>query len=243
MDDGIATTRAKGTDADAGEAAAAGASFVAEEIGSALGEVWAETLDLLGMGCALVDRHGRPSWASRGYRAALAACAEGSDPAWSVAAATRRILVESAVIGDAAQRGGTVLVLGGRPVGVYLRPRSLVRLGRRLGDPSGLVVLRGGEAQTARLEAMTRCFGLTRREAEAALGVMRGETPAAIARRLSVSIHTVRTHLAQAYAKTGTAGRAEMAVKLHRSPIGWMAAEKIREAADVCAALEIRSRP
>lgn len=239
MDDGIEPAKSTKTYACPDEAAAAEVACVSQEIGSALGEVWAETLGLLGMACALVDRYGRPSWASEGYRAALAASVDGSDPASTIAAATRRILNESAVFEVGAEREGTVLVLGDRPVGVFLRPRALDRLGRLLGDPAGLVVLRDGEAETARAEAMTRCFGLTRREAQAALGVMRGETPAAIARRLSVSIHTVRTHLAQAYAKTGTAGRAEMAVKLHRSPIGWMAAERVREAADVSAAREI----
>lgn len=49
---------------------------------------------------------------------------------------------------------------------------------------------------------------------------MRGEATAAIAEALGVSIHTMRTHLAQAYAKTGSAGKAELAARLHASPLG-----------------------
>lgn len=53
--------------------------------------------------------------------------------------------------------------------------------------------------------------GLTRREAEIAELAARGESNAAIARRLGLSVRTVETHLQRAYAKLGIHGRSELA--------------------------------
>lgn len=238
MDGGYATDGTS-TFADAAEGTEEDGACRAPDVRAALADVWAETLDRLGMGCALVDRHGRILQATASYHATLAgltAEAETARPVPSIEAATRRILVESACVAPGAARNETLLVLDGRPVGAFIRPTALDRLRPCLGDPVGVVVLRGTDAEPARLETMIRAFGLTRREAQAALGVMRGEAPAAIARRLAVSIHTVRTHLAQAYAKTGTAGRAEMAVKLNASPVAWTTAATFHGYADLSAA-------
>lgn len=67
-------------------------------------------------------------------------------------------------------------------------------------------------------------WGLTPQEARVALEVMHGHTPQQIAAKLGLSINTVRSHLAQAYAKAELAGKAELAAALHRSPLGWLAA-------------------
>lgn len=69
-------------------------------------------------------------------------------------------------------------------------------------------------------------WGLTPQEARVALEVMHGHTPQQIAAKLGLSINTVRSHLAQAYAKTETAGKAELAAALHRSPLGWLVASE-----------------
>ncbi|AOZ68456.1 hypothetical protein LPB142_03280 [Rhodobacter xanthinilyticus] len=67
---------------------------------------------------------------------------------------------------------------------------------------------------------------LTPQEARVALEVMHGHTPQQIAGKLGLSINTVRSHLAQACAKTETAGKAELAAALHRSPLGWLVASE-----------------
>lgn len=239
MDGGFATDGTSAFADAAGEGVEDAAARLAPDVRTMLAEVWAETLDRLGMGCALVDRHGRILQATQSYSATLAglvARAETAYPTPTIEAATRRLLAESVGVARGAARQETLLALDGRPIGVFVRPSALDRFGPRRDDPVGVVVLRSTDPEADRLAAMMRAFGLTPREAQTALGVMRGETPLAIARRLALSIHTVRSHLARAYAKTGTAGRAEMAVKLNCSPVAWTTAATFHGDADHSAA-------
>lgn len=60
--------------------------------------------------------------------------------------------------------------------------------------------------------------GLTRSEAEIACMVADGLVPKAIARRLDVSLATVKTHLHRLFRKTGTRGQADIARRVSRLP-------------------------
>ena len=60
--------------------------------------------------------------------------------------------------------------------------------------------------------------GLTRSEAEIACMVADGMVPKAIARRLDVSLATVKTHLHRLFRKTGTRGQADIARRVSRLP-------------------------
>lgn len=53
-------------------------------------------------------------------------------------------------------------------------------------------------------------YGLTLTEARVALAVASGITISATARRLKVSVNTVKTHLRRVYEKTGTSRQAEL---------------------------------
>ncbi|MFW6067147.1 MAG: helix-turn-helix transcriptional regulator [Myxococcota bacterium] len=66
----------------------------------------------------------------------------------------------------------------------------------------------GAEAMIGRLRGD---HGLTQAEARVALRIARGQSVKMIAYDLGVSVHTVRTHLKRAYAKTGTHRQAELA--------------------------------
>jgi DNA-binding CsgD family transcriptional regulator len=88
----------------------------------------------------------------------------------------------------------------------------------------GLIVLRSDPGSDDLAGMIEIGWALTPQEARVALEVMRGHSPQDIATRLGLSVNTVRSHLAQAYAKTETAGKAELAAALHRSPLAWIAA-------------------
>lgn len=60
--------------------------------------------------------------------------------------------------------------------------------------------------------------GLTRSEAEIACMVADGLVPKAIARRLDVSLATVKTHLHRLFRKTGSRGQADVARRVSRLP-------------------------
>lgn len=53
-------------------------------------------------------------------------------------------------------------------------------------------------------------YGLTLTEARVALAVASGITISATARRLKVSVNTVKTHLRRVYEKTGTSRQGEL---------------------------------
>ena len=70
--------------------------------------------------------------------------------------------------------------------------------------------------RTSRLgqSGLTRRGGLTPREIEVYELIARGLTNSAIARSLSVSVHTVKFHLGSIYRKLGVANRTEAAMAL-----------------------------
>jgi DNA-binding CsgD family transcriptional regulator len=59
-------------------------------------------------------------------------------------------------------------------------------------------------------ELLFQSHGLTKSEARVVQLLASGETPPDIARRLSVSRETIKSHLSAAYAKTGTRGQSEL---------------------------------
>jgi DNA-binding CsgD family transcriptional regulator len=65
---------------------------------------------------------------------------------------------------------------------------------------------------------LLRAHGLTPRETEVALAVLRNETTKQIAATLNLSPWTVQDHLKAAFAKTGVRSRRELAVHLFRPP-------------------------
>ena len=69
---------------------------------------------------------------------------------------------------------------------------------------AAIFVARRGEQQPMAIEILRTVFELTQQEARIAALIAKGDNPPAIAAAMELSINTVRTHLAHAYAKTGT---------------------------------------
>lgn len=190
---------------------------------AALGEIWGEMLERIGMGCALIDRRGAILHANGRYAQALRESlgGAGSEP---VSALTAALLHASEARGPELWSRGGVLRWEEVPVGLIVQPPALARHARRLGGPVGLIVLKAGQAEGDLAAMIEAGWGLSPQEARVALEVMHGHAPQDIAARLGLSINTVRSHLAQAYAKTQTAGKAELAAALLRSPLAWISA-------------------
>lgn len=83
--------------------------------------------------------------------------------------------------------------------------------------PAVLVLLRDPTQQKASIEVLRQLFGLTLSEARVAAAIAEGIAPEEIAGRLGVSWGTVRSHLRQALAKTGTHRQSELAALVNRS--------------------------
>lgn len=74
-----------------------------------------------------------------------------------------------------------------------------------------LEFLAGGPVDAAQPNATSDPSGLTPRELDVLRLLAAGETNAAIAHRLGISVHTVERHAANLYRKVGARGRAEAA--------------------------------
>ena len=87
-------------------------------------------------------------------------------------------------------------------VGADGRPRGLVLI-----EPAAVVDF------TNTVDALVQ-LGLTAREAEVTVAVLRGETTVAIAADLVVSPHTVHAHLRNVFEKLGVSSRQQLATRL-----------------------------
>lgn len=91
----------------------------------------------------------------------------------------------------------------------------------RMQGPSGIdritVVLEPARPHTAAV-ALLAAYGLTRREAEVATRVLRGESNRAVAGALHLSEHTVHDHTKAIFDKTGVRSRGELAGLLLAPP-------------------------
>jgi len=83
------------------------------------------------------------------------------------------------------------------------------------GRPRGLVLIEPAAVvdSTNTVHALVQ-LGLTTREAEVTLAVLRGETTVAIAADLVVSPHTVHAHLRNVFEKLGVSSRQQLATRL-----------------------------
>ena len=83
------------------------------------------------------------------------------------------------------------------------------------GRDRGLVMIEPPSSLTAseQTQVLARC-GLTRRECEVAVAIVRGQTTAEIASALVVSAHTVHDHVRNVFDKVGVSSRQQLAVRL-----------------------------
>lgn len=125
----------------------------------------------------------------------------------------------------------SILTVDGHPLGFYFRPDALGLLDSAGGGddtiPVGLLVLRGSgdddSQDQTRISMLELSYGLTRQEAAVALHITRGNGPACVAKRLDISINTVRTHLKRTYEKMSVDGQTEMVARIMGGAIGWLA--------------------
>lgn len=98
--------------------------------------------------------------------------------------------------------------------GSWLLLEAAPLLGGR--DDVAVTLRWAGRSEVARLLLQT--YGLTSRETQVALAVLRNETNREIAATLFLSPWTVQDHLKAIFTKTGVHSRRELAVKLYRTP-------------------------
>lgn len=185
-------------------------------------------LDHLTLGVILVDRAGLPLWHNRRAREimdrsdGLRLSTIGLVGPSSADTRSLRELITAAV------SGGTKGILA-MDRGPELRPLLLIASPLKPIDAPDLengytqfacgVIFVSDPHQTdePNSEALRRAYGLTHREAQAAIAVARGQGLKAAADAMGVALTTARSQLQQAFAKTGTSQQAELAALVHRT--------------------------
>lgn len=122
--------------------------------------------------------------------------------------------------------GEALFMVDGKPAGFHFRPQALRQTALQRDGASGVLILRlpseGGSADE-KMELLQFAYGLTAKEAEAAVCLLDGMSPDMIAKHCNVSINTTRTHLKRIYEKTGVQGQTELTARLLKGPMGLIA--------------------
>jgi DNA-binding CsgD family transcriptional regulator len=130
-------------------------------------------------------------------------------------------LIQAAAASDAEQRkGGAISVARpgfDRSLSVIIAPLRAQLLPQHRHAPSVIVFASDPQSGIAAPEDRLRAlFGFTAGEAEIAIELLAGSDPATIAERRSLSVNTVRVHIAHILAKTDTNRQAELVRLLER---------------------------
>lgn len=176
-----------------------------------------EVVDHLGRGVAFVDAAGSFVYMNAVLeqifetRDGLLLARDGISASTGAAARELRLALSKATLGGA---GSTVAVprpSGKPPYSVLVSPvlKRLLFLGRFQAS-AFLVVSDPCSQPTTDLLTLQRAFGLTPAEARVAWRLASGSTLRHIAAELNISIHTARTHLKRALAKTGSNRQSEL---------------------------------
>jgi len=125
--------------------------------------------------------------------------------------AVRQAAVDEAAIG---QRGLGVPLRSeaGTPFVLHVLPVAATRLrsGVASGAAAAIFVAQGDAGATTPADALAALFDLTPNEARVFAHVAAGMTPKEIGAALGVGANTVKSHLAQLFAKTGTRRQADI---------------------------------
>jgi DNA-binding CsgD family transcriptional regulator len=181
----------------------------------------AEILNRLLQGLLVVDAEARVIFANRAAEAILRAGRGlflGHDGLRAeIPAETRRL---RRIIADCAERGRELGGVGGHlrisrehdvPLTVLVAPHRAQLRGINVVRPRAILLITDPKATAVVHQQWLRDdFGLTRAEAAVAATILETDGLQAVAKRLCISLTTVRTHLAHVFDKTGTHRQVEL---------------------------------
>ena len=196
-------------------------------------------LDALAFGCLVVDAEARPVEWNLAARE-IVADGDGLRLRGECLSAARPVetgRLHGLVRGACLTAGGRGLGAGGalavprpsgrKPLNLLVVPFRGGSEPGRAGRPAAIVFVTDPERQSrAGAGSLAGLFGLTPAEARIAAALLDGDSVEAAARRLHLSVHTVRNHLKSVFSKTGTARQSELV----RAMLGGMAQVRDRKA-------------
>jgi DNA-binding CsgD family transcriptional regulator len=171
-------------------------------------------LDLLREAVFVLARDARPLGMNRAARAllrdgdGLVLSARGVVASTPVAATVLRRGIERAALGETLRM--QIPRFTRAPLSLRMEPHPQ----GPAGDAAAVVFAADGEARTLRAPTLIARHALTPTEASVARRLASGSGLEQIARELDISLNTVRGHLKQIFAKTGTHRQVELVCKL-----------------------------
>ena len=189
---------------------------------AASNRILADVVDRFDRGALIVEAGGQIRFANRAAQAVLdrgdgLVAFSGRLEARSSTETTRLLaLVADATttsLGEGIAAGGPLRITRQRDGGdhkLIVSPMMVTGSGANDGRGLALVLIAGAEQRLPPVEHLTELHGLTPAEAQVALRLIAGDTSAEAAQALGVSINTIRFHLRNLLAKTGTRRQAEL---------------------------------
>jgi DNA-binding CsgD family transcriptional regulator/PAS domain-containing protein len=105
----------------------------------------------------------------------------------------------------------------GEHAAAYILPLGKSDVRNEIGQGhTAIFITKRQEQQPASIEILRTIFNLTQAEAKSVFLLVQGQTPTEIATALHVSIHTIRTHLSNCYAKTRTTDQGNLIALVNR---------------------------
>ena len=191
---------------------------------AALGRLYHDLIDRLDLGVAVLDAEGGLRHHNAAFARALDRLAPDEGMRTCPEVWARRLLGPDGAAGS----GDRPLLLDGQVVGISFVPASLRGDGQAPDAQAlgRLLVLRLPDAEAGdlahRAGLLSLAYGLTGQEGVAALHLAQGLGTEAIAAAMTISEHTVRSHLKQVFDKMGVSSRTELAARVLSGPLGWL---------------------
>lgn len=195
----------------------------------ATGMLLTQVIDCFDRGAIICERDGRPRLINRLAREILdrddglssfggRLRASRADKSAELARLIRDCAATSA--GEGAESGGVMPLprrSGAQDYALIVSPLSTAMLAGIDDRALALVLIADPDRRVPTQQQLARLHGLTPAEAKVAARLLIADTPAEIAQALGISINTVRYHLRNLLAKTGTRRQAELVTHLRRA--------------------------
>lgn len=195
-----------------------------------MGHIYNDLIDRLDLGVAVLDtdlclRHANPA-----FKRAICRLMGATED--TMARSTAQLLAQQGRVTQTGSGGEQPILHDGHVIGVSFVPKGMSGVAERSSPIGRLLVIRDPEDQSRNLsyraKLLTLAYGLTDKESQVAILLADGQSTRDAADMLSITEHTLRSHIKQIFDKLQITRRGELSQLILSGPIGWIAAPEIR---------------
>lgn len=197
---------------------------------SGMGQIYTDLIDRLDIGVAVLDADLRLRHANPAFKRAMIRLLGGTEDKLSRMTADLLARQPQSAARSQTKTGGseTPILFDGRVIGVSFIPGGMMEQTARANPLGRLLVVRDPTEQPGslsyRANLLMLAYGLTEKESHVALLLAEGQSTQEAAEVLTVSEHTLRSHVKQVFDKMQISRRGELSQRILSGPLGWMTA-------------------